>query len=284
MRLRTQFASLEGSHPDVNPIPNTHIVTLDWTRYELDLMIPWNDWIDLELQAPYDIKNVHARYELPDGTPYDNPEGNLHHRTEKLEGASDFKLYWNFNVDGWRLSAGVNLPVGRIEDDPLRAAALGLRHEHIQFGTGTCDPLARVSRVVHAMEGVDLTFAAGAQFPLMQNRKGYHAPETVDFAAGPRVQIADWLAVSAHYSVLFQGGARWNGARDPNAGYMIQGFQVSVPIRLGSGILIAPNVYRAFDVKTRGGGDAFKLDWIAGLSIEIPLGGGPTPPVEEHHH
>jgi len=282
--LRTQFASLEGSHPDVDPIPNTHIVTLDWTRTELDLMVPWNDWIDLELQTYYDIKNVHAKYRLPDGTPYDNPEGDLHHRTEKLEGVSDFKLYWNFNVDGWRLSAGVNLPVGRIEDDPFRAAELGLRHEHIQFGTGTCDPLARVSRAVHLMEGIDFTFAAGGQFPLVENRKGYRAPLTADFSAGPRVRIADWLSASASYSVLFQGGAAWNGDRDPNAGYVIQGFQVSLPIRLTSGILIAPNVYRAIDVNTRGGADTFKLDWIAGISLEIPLGGGAKPTEEEHHH
>jgi len=247
-------------------------------------MVPWNDWIDLELQAFYDVKNVHAKYRLPDGTPYDNPEGNLHHRTEKLEGVSDFKLYWNFNVDGWRLGAGVNLPVGRIEPNPYALGALGLFHEHIQFGTGTCDPLARVSRVVHVMEGVDLSFAAGGQFPLVDNRKGYHAPATADFAVGPRVQITDWLSAMASYSVLWQGRATWDGAPDPNTGYVIQGAQLSVPIRLGSGILIAPNIYRAFDVNTRGGSDTFKLDWIAGLSIEIPLGGGRKPPEEEHHH
>jgi len=281
--LRTQYAALKGSHPDVDPIPNTHIVTLDWTKIEVDLMVPLSHWIDLELQVPYDIKDVKARYELPDGTPYDNPVGDLHHRTERLEGVSDFKLYWNFLVDGWRLSAGVNLPVGDIEENPYALGALGLKHEHIQFGTGTCDPLARVSRLVHLMEGFDLSFAAGAQLPIVENRKGYQAPPLVDFAAGPRLQITDWLGVTATYSALYQGRAYWSGDPDPNTGYLIQGYQVSLPIRLEPGVLIVPNVFRAFDTKIRNGGDAFKLDWIAGLSIEIPLGGGRKPEEEPHH-
>jgi hypothetical protein len=284
IRVRTQYAALEGRHPDPDPVPNTHIVSLDWTRIELDLAVPLSDSIDLELQLPYDIKDVKARYELPDGTPFDNPLGDLHHRTEKLEGVSDFKLYWNFNVDGWRLSAGVNLPVGRIEQDPYALGALGLRHEHIQFGTGTCDPLARVSRMIHVLEGVDLSFGAGAQVALVENRNGYRAPPTIDFAAGPRVQILDWLGVSAMYSALYQGRAYWSGNPDPNTGYLIQGFQVSLPIRIGPGILIVPNVFRAFDTHLRDGGDAFELDWIAGLTVEVPLGGSRKPTTEEKPH
>jgi hypothetical protein len=258
-------------------------VKLDWTRIELDLAVPISDSIDLELQVPYDIKDVKARYELPDGTPFDNPLGDLHHRTEKLEGVSDFKLYWNFNVDGWRLSAGLNLPVGRIEPDPYALAALGLRHEHIQFGTGTCDPLARVSRLFHVVEGLDFNIAAGTQVPLVENRHGYRGPPMVDFSAGPRVQITDWLGVTAGYSALYQGRAYWSGFPDPNTGYLIQGFQASLPIRIEPGILIVPNLFRAFDTHLRDGGDAFELDWIAGLSIEVSLGGG-RKPAEEHQH
>ena len=256
----------------MDPVPNTHIVTLDWTRFEVDVRLPLSKNSEMELQIPYDIKDIEARYEMPDGTPFDNPAGNLHHRTEKLEGVSDFRLYWNFMVGSWRLSAGLNLPVGKIEENPYALGDLGQIHQHVQFGTGTCDPLARVTYIAHLMDGVDFSFGAGAHVPLLENRNGYRGPPMIDFATGPRITVTDWLGISASYSVIYQGRAYWDGDADPNTGYLIQGFQLSIPVRIG-GVNIAPNLYRAIDVRTRDAGDAFELDWIAGISIDIPLGG-----------
>ena len=270
--MRTQYASLEGRHPDPDPVPNTHIVSLDWTRLEFALKLPLSPTTEMELQIPYDIKDIKARYELPDGTSFDNPIGNLHHRTEKLEGISDFKLYWNFAWGDWRLGAGLNLPVGKIEDNPYALGALGLAHQHVQFGTGTCDPLARVSKVFHMMEGVDINVAAGAQVPLVENRKGYRGPPMIDASAGPRLTITDWLSLHAAYSFILQGRAFWDGEPDPNTGYVMQGFHVSLPVRVG-GVTIVPGAYRSVDVRTRDEGDAFEVDWIMSLSVEFPLGG-----------
>ena len=277
-----QVASLEGSHPDPDPVPNTHIVQLDWTRFEVVLKLQVSPSTEMELQIPYDIKDVEATYELPDGTEFDNPIGNLHHRTEKLKGFADFKLYWNFALDGWRLSAGLNLPVGRTEEDPYALAALALAHQHIQFGTGTCDPLARASRVIHLVEGVDLNVSAGAQVPLVENRHGYRGPPMIDVSVGPRLTITDWLGLSASYSFIYQGRAYWSGEPDPNTGYTMQGIQLSMPLRI-AGLTIFPSVYKTLDVDTRDEGDAFEVDWIATLSIELPLGGVKKPEEEPHH-
>ena len=244
---------------------------MDWSRVELDVMIPIGASSELEFQLPYDVKNMHARYELPDGTPFDNPIGDLHHRTERLEGPADFKAYCNFNAGEWRLSGGLSLPVGETVENPFVLGDLGLKHEHVQFGTGTLDPLARVSRLVHIGEGVALNFAASAQVPLMENRHGFHAPPIYDFAAGPRFFLTDWLGASLSYSVLYQGRGYWDGDPDPNTGYVIQAIQLSLPIRL-EGIYLIPNVYRALHVKTRDEGDTFELEWIVGLAMEVPLG------------
>lgn len=272
VHLRTQFATLEGSHPDVDPIPNTHIVKLDWTRYETVLKLALSPVSEMELQMPYDIKDVEARYELPDGTEFENPQGNLHHRTEKLEGFSDFKLLWNFTLDDWRLSAGVNLPVGDTVEDPYALGDLGLNHQHIQFGTGTCDPLARVSRLVHLWEGVNLNLGVGAHVPLVENRHGYQGPPMVDSEAGARVELTEWMSISATYSFLYQGRAYWSGVPDVNTGYTMQGIQVTLPINVG-GTYIFPSVYKALRVDVRDDADTFELDWIATLAVEVKLGG-----------
>jgi len=55
---------------------------------------------------------------------------------------------------------GISIPLGRVEPNPFELGRRGLPHEHIQFGTGTWDPIAGVSAgrrfgqvgfVVHAL-------------------------------------------------------------------------------------------------------------------------------------
>src|SRR5262245_21297607 len=227
----------------------------------------------MERQMPYDIKDMKARYERPDGMRFDNPQGNLHHRTETLEGAADFKLFYTWLVGDWRISPGLNLPVGDTVDDPLVLGNLGLNHQHVQFGTGTVDPLARVYYLLHLGETVNFSFGAGAQIPLVENSHGYHAPPMVDLTVGPRIGVTDWLTLSLSYSCLYQGRAYWSGVPDPNTGYTLQGFQAALPIHFANGLFIIPSLYRAFDVDVRDEGDTFELDWIATMSVEIPLGG-----------
>jgi hypothetical protein len=279
VQLRTQFAALEGSHPDADPVPNTHIVTMDWTRVELDLKLPLSKVTEMELQIPYDTKDMVARYELPDGTEFDNPQGDLHHRTEKLEGFADFRLYWHFRFGDLRLSAGINLPVGDTVEDPFTLGDLGLNHQHVQFGTGTCDPLARIGYIARLSESFDVRFSGGAHVPLVENSHGFQAPPMFDFAAGPRFAVTDWLSFQASYSILYQGRGYWDGVADPNTGYTMQGVQASMPMAAWGAFLV-PHVYRAIDVTVRDEGDTFKLDWIVGVSLEFVLGG--TEPLDEY--
>jgi hypothetical protein len=246
---------------------------MDWSRFEVVVKVPFTPTSEMELQMPYDIKDMKARYELPDGTEFDNPAGDRHHRTERLEGVADFKLFFTWLVGDWRLSAGVNLPVGDTVEDPYELGDLGLNHQHVQFGTGTIDPLARVYYLLPLSDAVNISFGVGAQVPLMENRFGYHAPPMVDVTVGPRIAVTDWLALSASYSFLYQGRAYWSGEPDPNTGYTLHGVQVALPMHTDSGFFIIPSVYRALQVDVRDDADTFELDWIVTLSLEVPLGG-----------
>jgi hypothetical protein len=281
IRLSQQFASLDGSHPDTDPVPNEHHVSLDWFHTELAAAWSFAKGWDAELVVPYDVKRVRASYELPDGTEFDNPQGDLHHRDETLEGLADLRLMasWRthkvlFEGDGLRLGAGFTIPTGRIEEDPYERGDRGLKHQHILFGTGTVDPLLRADYAVTAGRW-SLFASVGAQLPLYENREGYFGARLIDFSIGPRLAVADWLAVNLAFVALYQTRAFWDGDPDENSGYFLQGLSLTAPIRVSGGVSVVPRIVRALSVDTRGGGEGFELDWIFSLSAEVAWGGEP---------
>src|SRR3989304_5959880 len=83
------------------------------------------------------------------------------------------------------LRAGVTVPLARPEEDPFAAEAMGAEHEHIQFGTGTFNP-------VLGAEGHYLAdrFSLGVwgvtQQVLYESAKGYQAGDR--YAAGAAVE------------------------------------------------------------------------------------------------
>lgn len=273
-RLSGQGARLDGSHPDETPVPNEHIVDVEWFRTEFS--VAWRfappQW-DVELAVPYDVKIVEARYELPDGTRFDNPEGDLHHRDETLEGFADLRLMFGYREadaflekDFFRVAAGCTIPVGRIEEDPYELGDLGLPHQHIQFGTGTFDPLLRVEYVYHP-ETFGFEVFAGLDVPVYENRKGYRGAALFDASLGPRVRVADWMNLSVRYVVNYQGHAEWDGETDPSSGYVLHALSLVVPIRL-SQWTISVTALRTLAIRTQGD-DSFDLDWMVGISISL---------------
>lgn len=263
-------------------MPNQHFVNLDWYRTEVDLAYGFaKDW-DIEIDIPYDFKLVSAKYELPDGTPFNNPQGDLHHRDERLEGLSDLKLLVNYRPgsvlmkdDRLHVGLGLSLPVGETEEDPWKLGDQGLQHQHIQFGTGTVDPVIRLDYYKLA-DPVGFLVSAGLQIPLYENHHTYKGSTQADFTVGPRFQIADWLVLGASYVAGYQTRAFWDGDPDENSGYFLQGVGFNAAIRIAPGLTLIPTVLRVFSIDTRGSGDSLKMDWLAGLSIDLALGGGST--------
>jgi hypothetical protein len=276
--VRTQFARLDGSHPDPDPVPNKHFVHLDWFRTEIDLTYGFSkDW-DVELDIPYDVKTVSARYELPDGTPFNNPQGDLHHRDEQLQGVADLKLLANYRPasvllkdDRLHIGLGLSLPAGKTEEDPWELGNQGLRHQHIQFGTGTVDPLIRMDYYLLA-DPVGFLVSAAVQIPLYENSKGYKGATQAEFTVGPRIRAADWLVLGTGYVAGYQTRAFWNGDPDENSGYFLQGVGFNAAIRVAPGVTLLPSVLLVHSIHTRGSSDSLEMDWLVGLSIDLALG------------
>lgn len=277
VRVGVQWAQLDGSHAASQPVPNEHFVELQWMRVVVGVNLPLGDGWDLELEAPYDVKDVEARYELPDGTPFDNPLGDLHHRTERLEGFSDFLLMASHRPrdvllpgDFVRIGLGISLPVGRTEEDPYALGLLGIKHQHIQFGSGTVYPAARLDYAWQP-DRIGFDLSLGARLPFYENADGYLGAGLLEFAAGPRMRLGDGIHASLHYVAAYQTRATWDGLSDPNTGYVQHAIALAVPVSLGHGVTLIPSVIRTLDINTRGGGDSYEMDWSASVGFDVAM-------------
>ncbi|RPH48752.1 MAG: hypothetical protein EHM91_03915 [Planctomycetota bacterium] len=261
-------------------MPNKHFVHLDWFRTEFDLAYGFSPNWDIELDIPYDVKTVSAKYELPDGTPFDNPEGDLHHRDERLQGLSDLKLLANYRPGGvlmkddrLHVGIGLSLPTGRTEGDPWKLGNQGSKHQHIQFGTGTVDPVVRLD-YYRLADPIGFLISTNVQIPLYENRRTYKGSTQADFAVGPRVRFSEWLVVGASYVASYQTRSFWDGDPDQNSGYFLQGVGFNAAVRLAPRVTLIPTVLRVHSIETRGSSDSLKMDWLVGLSLDLALGGG----------
>ena len=267
---------------------NLHFIELDWERTELTSTYSFApDWT-VELNLFYDIKDMDAHYTLPDGTPYTNPLGNIHHRDETLRGMADLRLLLNhwwrgilFEGDTLHVGAGFTLPTGEIEKNPYDLATAGLKHQHIQFGNGTIDPLLRAD---YSLVGDPLGFglSLGLHAPLYENRNDYKGPTLLQFSAGPRLDFNGDVSINFRYTSLYQTRGTWDGDIDPNSGYFLQGISLSTPIRLSPVLTLIPTLMRIYSIDTRGNSDTFEMDTMIAVTLNISFGGksGLPSPVE----
>ena len=80
---------------------------------------------------------------------------------------------WSTAVRG-----GVTVPLGRTEENPFALGREGLAHQHIQFGTGTWDPLAGAA--AGRRFGALVTSASViARLPVSTNEHGFRAGRRV---------------------------------------------------------------------------------------------------------
>lgn len=286
--LRIDFAldlsRAESQHdsecPEIGPIcllrnepPQQHHTTL-WIT-EARLLAEYGLLPNLAIQAvfPFRVIGTTTRYTDLAGTPIQLDYENIHHHNEILAGVGDAQLYFH---RGWsaldlQFSArlGLNLPTGKVHQNPYVLGALGLPHEHLQFGTGTFDPLV----------GADLSKDFGrwslagfgqGQFPLYEGSEGYKAGARV--VAGAVVTSHLGLPNTSFrlgLTAVHEAAERWNGQVPTD-----DGNQGRTDLFLGPGVTIpfANDWSVSFDVRGRVYGRAVNAQLNLPVLLEVSIG------------
>jgi hypothetical protein len=255
--LASAYGRFETSHvascPDVAPecatiaIPDhLHHVKLALFHTELDADFGAAEKLTLSLHLPYDVKDQHVRYTTLDGQPYVPPYGDIHHRTETLRGIGDAQLTALFPLASTlQVGAGLSIPLGSTVENPIVLGREGKKHEHIQFGTGTVDPLVSVLWTVPVPNAGGLAFALAAdgQFPLYENSHGFHAPVSIRWSAGPSVPFGS-AGVSLQWAGQYQSIGRWDGEQDEGTGFHNGGVFLRASFLPWPKWRVSPGVYR----------------------------------------
>lgn len=221
-----------------DPPPHEHHVTLGITHVETLVDYGIRDGMQLSLRLPYDVKAQRVRYTTLDGAPFTPSYGDIHHRTETLRGISDAALMLDVAASpAWVVGIGTTIPIGKTVEDPVRLGNAGLKHQHLQFGSGTFQPRLRA-------QWSNPRFFARAEgtFPLYESSKGYKPPTTIAWSAGPSFRIRS-ITIQPMLDGQRQSVAKWHGLSDEGTGFDAGGARLQMAFTVG-GVTLSPGVYR----------------------------------------
>ncbi|HLU65520.1 MAG TPA: thioredoxin family protein [Kofleriaceae bacterium] len=235
--------------------------------------------IGVSLTLPLRMVNTSIRY-LDGGREVDIENGDVHHRDERLVGIADPWLLGHLHRAVGRLSldlrAGLSVPLGRTEEDPFALGAMGIRHQHLQFGTGTWNPIAALEASYDlgpvALRGHALTMQV-----LYENGKGYQSGDR--YAAG--VSALSPLGTrawrfEAGLEALGETAETWNGMvydDDGNQGRFDLLAAASAGRSIGGGVEAFVGVKVPIVTHVVGGQLEYPVVLEVGLSRAFELGG-----------
>ncbi len=231
---------LQGGHPEnkglddsgqVITVPeHRHEVSLDLLRVEFEFQYTFLNHWDFVFRAPYDTKDQSSEVGFVDPATQEEKAAmlrnmELHHRTESYRGFSDLMAlvaYRDHDVlrqgDSFRIAFGTSLPVGQTEEDPFNLAKKAEEHLHIQFGTGTFDPLLELYYQLPLAGKLSLGAFTLGRFPLYENNKSYQGPVEVSAGASLGYLIGKRFFLHGDGSFFYQSRAQWDGEDDINSG------------------------------------------------------------------
>jgi len=181
------------------------------------------DATGVEVQLPFRLTRTTIRYRAPDGSPYTPLDPDVHHRNETVAGLGDpwLTVRYGTTLAGTLVTAraGTTIPLGRVQDDPFVLGARGQRHQHIQLGNGTFDPVLGLdlSRTVGPLQ---LSGYGQTQLTLYENGKGLRAGNRVFAGLQGGTRLFGATSGALGLDVLHDAAERWGGRvqQDGNLG------------------------------------------------------------------
>jgi hypothetical protein len=240
--------------------------------------------LGIEAQLPFRITRTTIVFRRLDGTPFVPDYENIHHRNETLVGFADPWLSgrgaWKLGILGLVAKAGVTLPLGRTEPDPFARGRAGLRHQHIQFGTGTFNPVIGVDIAQPLGKQLRLNAYGQTLLFLYGNRYGYRAGNRYLGGAAVEATFVPQLVLSVGADLLNEQPERWSGQvqQDGNVGRTDLLVGGTIGYRLGRttvALAVKAPVWQHFIVAGhRHNGDPGQLRYpaIVNLSVQRTFG------------
>ena len=226
--LETKGVSTDGSVIDV-PL-HRHHVTLNIFRVDVGLKYQLSSQWMLEANVPYETKVQEATIEEIDSVTESEMEAIVrnrdnHHRNETYTGLTDADIFLGYQRVGvFRENdflmgrIGTTIPFGRTEEDPWKLGDAGLKHLHIQFGTGTFNPMADLHYSLPIYSRLGANASVRGKLPFYENNKTYRGSREITYTAGLNYRFGDWLSLQAGYMGFYQSFAYWAGEQDINSG------------------------------------------------------------------
>ncbi len=223
----------KGISPDekvINVPLHRHHVTLNIYRVDVGLQYQFNPHWTIEANIPYEAKVQEATIEEIEPVSQAEREAIVsnrdnHHRNETYTGPTDTDILLGYRTTDFLMEndflmgrIGTTVPFGKTEADPWKLGDAGLEHLHIQFGTGTFNPIADLHYSFPLYKGLGGNASLRGKLPLYENSKTYRGSREIAYTAGLNYRLNDWFSLHTSYLSFYQSYAYWAGELDINSG------------------------------------------------------------------
>ena len=133
-----------------------------------------------------------------------------------------------------------------------------MQHLHLQFGTGTFDPLLELSYRNSVSDRFSIGGHLFSRFPFSENNKGYRGPIETTGGLVLDYKVNRTVSVHVNPTVNYQGFAHWVGEQDIHSGLIGTSVLLGMAVHSWKETEIGVDFLCPVSQRTLSDGDAFR--------------------------